>query len=75
MPIYEFRCENCGRVLEALRRMGEGPDGLSCPDCASTALRQVLSRFAALSGRESAPRTERCGAPLGSCGGGGCGMA
>lgn len=59
MPIYEFRCEDCGHVLEALRRMGEGPEGLSCPECGSARLTQEFSSFSGMSsgggGRGSFP--------------------
>ena len=67
MPIYEFRCEECSRVIEALRRMGEGPEGLACPDCGSGKLTQVFSTFAASSGgRGESPGA--CGTP--QCGSG-----
>ena len=64
MPIYEFRCEECGHVLEALRRMGEGPEGLSCPQCGSERLSQEFSAFAGHSGSGGG------GAPACSPGGG-----
>ncbi|GAB4370412.1 MAG: hypothetical protein Kow0062_05110 [Acidobacteriota bacterium] len=53
MPIYEFRCEECGHVFEALRRVGQGPEGLVCPQCGGTRLEQVWSTFAAGGGSES----------------------
>ena len=49
MPIYEFRCEDCGHVLEALRRMGEGAEGLSCPECGSARLTREFSSFSGVS--------------------------
>jgi putative FmdB family regulatory protein len=47
MPIYEYRCESCSQVFEALRRMGESTKGLACPACGSKKLEQVFSSFAA----------------------------
>ncbi len=70
MPIYEFRCQDCGHVHEALRRMGEGPQGLTCPECASKKLSQEYSTFAASSGSSGEPS---CGAAGTGCGGGGGG--
>lgn len=67
MPIYEFRCEECQRVIEALRQMGQGPEGLACPDCGSKKLSQVFSTFAASSG-DSGGGAPSCGTP--SCGSG-----
>ncbi len=63
MPIYEFRCEDCGHVMEALRRMGQGPEGLSCPECGSENLVQMFSSFASSGGAGSSG-----GSSGGSCG-------
>lgn len=56
MPIYEYRCENCGSKFEKLvRRQG---DAVECPSCGASRLKQELSTFAAhANGRpqESAP--------------------
>lgn len=46
MPLYEYRCETCGGRLEVLQRVGEGPAGLSCPDCGSPRLSKEFSTFA-----------------------------
>ncbi len=73
MPIYEFRCDDCGHVLEALRRIGEGSRGLECPACGSKALSQLLSSFAT-SGSGSEPSCSSggsCSAGGGLGGGGG----
>lgn len=41
MPIYEFRCDACGKEFETLvRRFDERP---ACPDCRSTAVTKLLS--------------------------------
>ena len=45
MPIYEYRCENCGRKVSVLvRRMGEEAE--RCPRCGSPRLLRLYSRFA-----------------------------
>ncbi len=44
MPIYEYRCESCGRKVSLLMRMGE--EAQSCPRCGSTRLTRLYSRFA-----------------------------
>ncbi len=44
MPIYEYRCENCGRKLSLLRRMGEEAE--ECPKCGAPRLTRLYSRFA-----------------------------
>ena len=60
MPIYEFRCRCCGRVFEALRGVGQGPEGLSCPACGSGELEQVWSTFAAGSSPGARPAADGC---------------
>ena len=45
MPIYEYRCENCGRKVSVfVRRMGEEAE--QCPRCGSPRLVRLYSRFA-----------------------------
>lgn len=45
MPLYEYRCLNCGRVFEQLRRMDEADQELLCPVCASEQIERLLSAF------------------------------
>jgi len=42
MPIYEYRCEECGHQLEALQKMND-PALTDCPECKQTALKKILS--------------------------------
>ena len=45
MPIYEYRCQDCGNQFEKLvRRDAAAPE---CPSCGHSNLAQVLSTFAA----------------------------
>jgi putative FmdB family regulatory protein len=47
MPIYEYRCENCGTKFEKLvRRTAETPE-IGCPSCGDKRLKQEFSTFAA----------------------------
>lgn len=43
MPIYEFKCDECGTVFEVLRRDADGAK-CRCPDCASEKCRRLISR-------------------------------
>lgn len=47
MPLYEYRCEDCDHRFEILQRIGEGSDGLTCPDCGEEHLVKQFSTFAA----------------------------
>ncbi len=46
MPIYEYECTKCGRVVEELRRMDARDEPATCPDCGARA-EVRLSTFAA----------------------------
>ena len=75
MPIYEYRCEDCGTKFEKLvRRASDVPD-LTCPGCGEKRLTQELSTFAAhANGASKSPEAPRC--PSGGCPNAGmCGMS
>jgi putative FmdB family regulatory protein len=45
MPIYEFKCESCGKVFETLIRNECERASLSCPACNGSNLERLLSSF------------------------------
>jgi putative FmdB family regulatory protein len=76
MPIYEYECESCGKVTEALRSMAQADDKLACEHCKGNKTHRMHSVTAAVagSGSDSAsslpamPGCGRCGDPRGACG-------
>jgi len=42
MPIYEYRCENCGHELEAVQKISDKPL-VKCPSCDADALKKRIS--------------------------------
>ena len=42
MPIYEYQCQECGHLFDALQKMSDEPL-TECPDCGEPALRKLLS--------------------------------
>jgi len=72
MPIYEYRCEDCGTKFEKLVR--RATDEPVCPSCGQKHLQQELSTFAAHSnGATKAAEMPSC--PGGQCSNPGmCGM-
>jgi putative FmdB family regulatory protein len=73
MPIYEYRCEDCGTKFEKLVRRSEDVDTLACPSCGEKHLAQELSTFAAHA--NGAPKAEAPRCPSGGCPNAGmCGM-
>lgn len=47
MPLFSYRCADCGVESELLVRGQEPP---ACPKCGSTRLEKLLSAFAPVSG-------------------------
>jgi putative FmdB family regulatory protein len=48
MPIYEYRCEECGKRSSSLLMSYASPDP-ACPHCGKHALRRLVSTFATVS--------------------------
>ncbi len=49
MPIYEYRCLDCGHAFQLLQRVGATADGVACPECESGHVERLLSCFASTS--------------------------
>lgn len=67
MPIFEYRCSECGNVFEELRDAGS-ESAPSCPKCGSKKVNKMISRFAA----KGADGFRIQGNSCGSCSGGSC---
>ena len=46
MPVYEFRCQSCGKKFSALIGMTAEPDEEICPHCGSSSVSKLVSRVA-----------------------------
>ncbi len=42
MPIYEYQCQSCGEVTEAIQKISD-PVLTDCPDCGEADLKKLLS--------------------------------
>ena len=42
MPIYEYKCDACGHILDALQKIDEEPLKF-CPSCSEQSLRKLIS--------------------------------
>jgi putative FmdB family regulatory protein len=57
MPIYRYRCRECGKSFEMFVPVWRVATAAACPECGAAKAERILSSFAAKSGGES------CGAP------------
>lgn len=81
MPIFEYKCNDCGRKFDVLHKSSATMEEVICPDCQSKNSKKLLSSFSASvssSGYDSAPScsTGSCGVPSfgGGCANGMCGL-
>ena len=58
MPIFEYRCSKCHEVFEYLR-LSRSDNHVECPHCGGRKAEQLLSVFAARTGK-SASSTADC---------------
>ena len=59
MPIFEYRCQQCGHKFEAILFGQQTPE---CPQCHAASLEKQLSTFAVGSKSASAAPSAGCGA-------------
>ena len=68
MPIYEYRCLECGKISEVFLRSPDN-QSIECPICGSKNLERLLSASysirmdTSMPGRTCCGRTERCEMP------------
>ena len=62
MPLYDYRCKECGHVVEMLEKVGSA-DERTCPRCGSRRMDKLISRFGV---RASTP-TSGGSCPTGTC--------
>jgi putative FmdB family regulatory protein len=70
MPIFEYRCQDCGHRFEAILFGAQKPE---CPQCHAQRLEQQLSVFAVSKGNHATLPDAGCGASNCCMMNGGCG--
>ena len=73
MPVYEYRCKECGEVVEfrsSVAAKEEMAASLSCGSCGSGNFTQVFSGFAVAQDTKKSSSTP----PMGGCPGGMCNL-
>ncbi|MCL4458735.1 MAG: zinc ribbon domain-containing protein [Chloroflexi bacterium] len=62
MPLYEYKCMNCGQRFERVIRSNE-PVKIECPDCGSERVQRLVSVFGRFG--FSTPYSGNCSPPTG----------
>jgi putative FmdB family regulatory protein len=47
MPLYEYRCADCGNEFECLRSLSQMDSAVACPACRSARTQRKVSTFIA----------------------------
>jgi len=68
MPLYEYRCKECGEEFEKQLRLSEADQLPICPCCKSKRTQKKLSRVISLSALGAAAGGAASGASCGSNG-------
>lgn len=70
MPIYEYKCEDCGKLTEILQKGFKPENEIICPHCGSTKMQKLISSFgsvrmggSSLKGTTCCGRDQRCDTP------------
>lgn len=72
MPIYEYKCRDCGKISELLVGVGQGSPEIKCAFCSSINLEKIISKsfisknvsiIGSQGGGTCCGRTERCDKP------------
>jgi len=61
MPLYEYKCEQCGQQFESYRRLSDAGKEEQCPACGGGAEKMGLSLFSAKG--SSSKGGSSCGGP------------
>lgn len=70
MPIYEFRCIECGNLQEIIVSSASQEVAMACKACGCETLERVLSTVSYMMGSSSAPKTEGPSLTTKNCGSG-----
>ena len=65
MPIYEYRCSECGEEFEKLLRSMSAAQEICCPRCGSRRVKKGISLFGKARSPAGTPVTDGSCAPTG----------
>lgn len=72
MPIYDYRCDDCGTTYDIFHKVREVPEDILCPSCRSVRHTRLISAPAVNMKGRQAKEAPACGD--GTCCGGSCSL-
>ncbi len=64
MPLFKYRCRDCGEEFEELVSFDKSND-MECPQCGSRQTEKLVSAFATIGGSSSGSTSGSCGSGRG----------
>jgi len=77
MPVFDYRCSDCGTVYDVYHKVKEVAEDVLCPQCGSPKHKKLISATSISMGGSSSGSSHSessCDAGGGCCGGGSCGL-
>ncbi len=60
MPIYEYRCQECGEKFEKLVRLSTSTSEIECPKCSGRRVEKLISAFSTRTSSTTAASASAC---------------
>lgn len=77
MPVYDYRCNDCGTLYDVYHKLKEVTEDVLCPHCGSAKHKKLISASSVAVGGKSGSSSfsePSCESGGGCCGGGACGL-
>lgn len=74
MPVFDYQCNDCGKLYDVYHKGKELVEDIVCPSCGGTGYKKMMSAPMVSMGSSSAPDNSSSSCDTGSCCGGSCGI-
>ena len=73
MPIFDYQCNDCGKIYDVYHKGKELVEDIVCPSCGATSYKKLISApMVSMGSTSSSDSSSSC--DTGSCCGGSCGL-
>lgn len=74
MPMYDYRCTDCGKTYDVYHKTRENIEDVVCPSCGSLNHKRLMSVASVSMGGSSSSASDAPSCASGECCGGACGL-